>query len=186
LSLSNETARKQVASKPEGDRTQIRPCLRGENEVTGPQAGRLSFKLASTMDSVAEIEAAAERLTQSAGMDEDESFKVVMAVREAAVNAVLHGNGYDPQKQVSASFENDGKSLIIVIADQGEGLDPDTLPDPLAPENLLRGTGRGIFLIRSFLDEVHFRQLHPGTELTLIKHLTPGSSTDSTPDLDPK
>jgi serine/threonine-protein kinase RsbW len=49
------------------------------------------------------------------------------------------------------------------------------LPDPLAPENLLRGCGRGIFLIRSFMDEVHFRQLHPGTELTLVKHLAPAA-----------
>jgi len=134
------------------------------------------------MDSVSEIEAAAEKLTISAGMDEDESFRVVMAVREAAVNAVLHGNGYDPAKQVTASFENTGKSLVITIADQGEGLDPETLPDPLAPENLLRGTGRGIFLIRSFLDEVHFRQLNPGTELTLIKHLSPVEARDEGPD----
>jgi serine/threonine-protein kinase RsbW len=154
--------------------------------LTGPQTGRLSFKLASTMDSVAEIEAAAEKLTSSAGMDEDESFRVVMAVREAAVNAVLHGNGYDPNKQVSASFENTGKSLVITIADEGEGLDPDKLPDPLAPENLLRGTGRGIFLIRSFLDEVHFRQLHPGTELTLIKHLSPATDKDGPQDSDTK
>lgn len=150
--------------------------------MTGPQTGRLSFKLPSTMESVAEIEAAAEKLTNSAGMDEDESFKVIMAVREAAVNAVLHGNNYDPAKQVSASFENNGKSLVIVITDQGEGVDPDKLPDPLAPENLLRGTGRGIFLIRSFLDEVHFRQLHPGTELTLIKHLSPVANDSKAPD----
>ncbi len=61
--------------------------------------------------------------------------------------------------------------LVFIITDQGKGLDPETLPDPLAPENLLRGTGRGIFIIRSFMDEVHFRQLHPGTELTLVKHL---------------
>ena len=146
--------------------------------MTGPQTGRLSFKLASTMDSVAEIEAAAEKLAQDAGLDEDEGFRVAMAVREAAVNAVLHGNGYDPNKQVSVSFENTGAALVITIADQGEGLDPETLPDPLAPENLLRGTGRGIFLIRSFLDEVHFRQLHPGTELTLIKHLSPPVTQD--------
>ena len=65
-----------------------------------------------------------------------------------------------------------------MIADQGKGLDPETLPDPLAPENLLRGTGRGIFLIRSFMDEVHFRQLHPGTEMTLVKHLAPAGETD--------
>ena len=154
--------------------------------MTGPEKGRLSFKLASTMESVAEVEAAAEKFTQSAGLDEDESFRVVMAVREAAVNAVLHGNGYDPNKQVSASFENDGKSVIIKIADEGEGLDPDKIPDPLAQENLLRGTGRGIFLIRSFLDEVHFRQLHPGTELTLVKHLAPAASTDTNHNLDAK
>jgi serine/threonine-protein kinase RsbW len=156
------------------------------DRLTGPQTGRLSFKLASTMESVSEIEAAAEKLTQAAGMDEDESFRVVMAVREAAVNAVLHGNGYDPNKQVTASFENTGNALVITIADQGEGLDPATLPDPLAPENLLRGTGRGIFLIRSFLDEVHFRQLHPGTELTLIKHLSPAVKKDENQDSDTK
>ncbi|MFC5862980.1 ATP-binding protein [Acidicapsa dinghuensis] len=150
--------------------------------MTGPQTGRLSFKLASTMESVAEIEAAAEKLTQAAGMDEDDGFRVAMAVREAAVNAVLHGNNYDPSKFVTASFENTGKSLVITIADEGEGLDPEKLPDPLAPENLLRGTGRGIFLIRSFLDEVHFRQLHPGTELTLIKHLTPADGKEANPD----
>jgi serine/threonine-protein kinase RsbW len=133
----------------------------------------LSFALSSTMDSVSEVEAAAEKFAAEAGLDEDERFRTTMAVREAAVNAVLHGNDYDPAKQISVSFENTGKSLVITVADQGKGLDPDSLPDPLAPENLLRGTGRGIFLIRSFMDEVHFRQLHPGTELTLVKHLAP-------------
>ena len=131
------------------------------------------------MESVAEVEAATEKLALGAGLDEDEAFRVVMAAREAAVNAVLHGNGYDPSKQISASFENTGKSLVITVTDQGEGLDPAKIPDPLAPENLLRGTGRGIFLMRSFLDEVHFRQLHPGTELTLVKYLNPAESTEA-------
>jgi len=131
------------------------------------------------MDSVAEVEEAAEKITQESGLDEDESFRVVMAVREAAVNAVLHGNGYDPAKDVTVSMENTGKSLVFAVSDQGEGLDPEKIPDPLAPENLLRGTGRGIFLIRSFMDEVHFRQLHPGTEVTLVKHLAPAASANS-------
>ena len=61
--------------------------------------------------------------------------------------------------------------FTVQISDEGSGFSFESLPDPLAPENLLRGSGRGIFLIRSFMDEVHFRQLQPGTELTLIKHL---------------
>ena len=137
----------------------------------------MSFALSSTMDSVSEVEAAAEKFAAEAGLDEDERFRTTMAVREAAVNAVLHGNDYDPAKQIAVSFENDGRDLVIKIRDEGKGLDPATLPDPLAPDNLMRGTGRGIFLIRSFMDEVHFRQLHPGTELTLVKHLAPAKET---------
>lgn len=125
------------------------------------------------MDSVSEVEAAADKLAEDAGLDEDDRFHVTMAVREAAVNAVLHGNEYDPSKHIAFSLENTGSELVFILSDQGKGLDPDTLPDPLAEENILRGTGRGIFLIRSFMDEVHFRQLHPGTELTLIKRLRP-------------
>jgi len=141
--------------------------------VNAPHKGRRSFELNSTMESVAEVEAAAETLAAEAGLNEDDLFHVAMAVREAAVNAVLHGNEYDPSKRIQVSLENTGTELRFVIADEGKGVDPEQLPDPLAPENLLRGTGRGIFLIRTFMDEVHFRQLNPGTELTLVKRLTP-------------
>lgn len=134
---------------------------------------RQSFTLNSTMEGVDEVEAAADRFAGAAGLDEEERFHIAMAVREAAINAVLHGNEYDPAKKFTATLEHTGSALVFKIADQGKGLDPETLPDPLAPENLLRGTGRGIFLIRSFMDEVHFRQLHPGTELTLVKRLAP-------------
>jgi len=125
------------------------------------------------MESVGEVEAAADQLATDAGLDEDQRFHITMAVREAAINAVLHGNEYDPGRKIDVSFENTGSDLVFKIADQGRGFDPDHLPDPLAAENLLRGTGRGIFLIRSLMDEVHFRKLHPGTELTLVKHLEP-------------
>jgi serine/threonine-protein kinase RsbW len=129
------------------------------------------------MDSVSEVEALAEKIATHAGLDEDASFHVTMAVREATVNAVLHGNEYDPAKHITFSWDITPKSLIFTIADEGLGIDPQKLPDPRDEENLLRGTGRGIFLIRSFMDEVHFRQLHPGTELTLVKHLAPSGET---------
>jgi len=96
-------------------------------------------------------------------------------VREAAINAVMHGNAYNPAKRITGLLRDHLRLLIVRIGDQGPGLDPSNLPDPIAPENLLRGSGRGIFLIRSFMDEVHFRQLHPGTELTLIKHRAPAT-----------
>jgi serine/threonine-protein kinase RsbW len=136
-------------------------------------ASRVSLTLTSSLLSVDQVERAAEDFATRAGFDEDTVPNIAMAVREAAVNAVLHGNAYDPAKQITASFEANPDSLVIRIADQGPGLDPSAIPDPLAPENILRGSGRGIFLIRAFMDEVHFRQLHPGTEVTLIKHRAP-------------
>jgi serine/threonine-protein kinase RsbW len=125
------------------------------------------------MESVEVVEEAADQLAVEAGLDEDQRFHIAMAVREATINAVLHGNEYDPTRHIEVSLENTGQDLKISIADEGKGFDPSKVPDPLKEENLLRGTGRGIFLIRSLVDEVHFRQLHPGTELTLVKHLTP-------------
>ena len=142
-------------------------------DLADSTTSRASYTLDSSLDSVNKIEQTAEVSAQRAGFDEDTVSHVAMAVREAAVNAVLHGNSYDPNKQITASFETTPESLTVRITDQGPGLNPDTLPDPLAPENILRGSGRGIFLIRAFMDEVHFRQLHPGTELTLIKYRTP-------------
>ncbi len=148
-----------------------------ESELSEASAGRKTLQLPSTMESVAEIESIAEKMALEAGFDEDEIFHIAVSVREAAVNSVLHGNENDPAKPITASFELTAASLIFILSDQGKSFDPDSLPDPLAPENLLRGSGRGIFLIRSFMDEVHFRQLNPGTELTMIKHRPKASGT---------
>jgi len=125
------------------------------------------------MESVEVVEAAADQLATEAGLDEDQRFHIAMAVREAAINAVLHGNEYDKTREIEVSLENTGADLVISIADEGRGFNPDKVPNPLAEENLLRGSGRGIFLIRKLMDEVHFRQLHPGTELKMVKHLAP-------------
>ena len=138
---------------------------------------RVSYTLESSLESVNTVEQIADRLAKDAGFEDEERHKITMAVREAAVNAVLHGNAYDPSKKLTAGFDTTGEALVITIADQGRGLDPSTLPDPLAPENLLKQSGRGIFLIRTFMDEVRFRILDPGTEITLIKRI-PGNELD--------
>jgi serine/threonine-protein kinase RsbW len=106
-----------------------------------------------------------------AGFDDEEVMKISMAVREAAVNAVLHGNAYDPTKKVMLAFERTPNDLVITIRDQGKGLDAGKIPDPLAPENLLKTSGRGIFLIRSFMDVVEIHPSSTGTELKMIKHV---------------
>ncbi len=89
--------------------------------MTESQTGKINYTLDSSLDSVNRVEQTAEQMAKSAGMDEDEVFRVSMAVREAAVNAVLHGNSYDPEKHITASFENTGASLVIKICDQGKG-----------------------------------------------------------------
>jgi serine/threonine-protein kinase RsbW len=126
--------------------------------------------LESALDSVETIEQTAETYALQAGFDEDTAGQIAMVTREAAVNAVLHGNKKDPNKRVTATFEVTDEDLRIQVADEGPGLDPETIPDPLAPENILKPSGRGVFLMRAIMDEVEFRKLAPGTEITMVKH----------------
>jgi len=137
--------------------------------MTAPQ--RVSYRMESTLESVNKAEAMAEQFSSQSGFDEDTRGGISMAVREAMINAVLHGNTYDPAKRVNLTFEQNGRQLIITITDQGKGLDPAEVPDPLAPENLMKQSGRGMFLMRAFMDEVRIRKVDPGTEITLIKRL---------------
>jgi serine/threonine-protein kinase RsbW len=132
-------------------------------------ATRVSYTLESTLASVNKAEQAAAEVAAKSGFDEDECGRISMAVREATVNAVLHGNHFDPAKRVTVSFETTPEALTVAVRDEGTGLNPATVPDPLAPENLLKQSGRGIFLIRAFMDEIRFRAMSPGNEITMIK-----------------
>lgn len=132
---------------------------------------RHSYTLDSTLETVDSAEQTATEIANDCGFAEDEVLQIAMAVREAAVNAVLHGNAYDPDKKVKLDFVRTDQDLTITIRDQGKGLDPTKIPDPLAPENLLKTSGRGIFLIRSFMDDVQINPSQTGTEIKLIKHV---------------
>ena len=134
-------------------------------------AQRVSYTLDSTLDTVNSAEEAASQIATEAGFADEEVMKIAMAVREAAVNAVLHGNAYAKEKKVILGFERTGQDFIITIRDQGPGMDLSKIPNPLAPENLLKTSGRGIFLMRSFMDVVEIRPSSSGTELKLIKHV---------------
>ena len=140
-----------------------------------PENGKME-KVQTTLDSVLEsVDKVEEFVIQEAGkagFDEDEQHQIGMAVRECAVNAVVHGNRYSKTKKVHLDIERSSAALTVTIGDEGEGFDLNSLPDPLAPENLLRQSGRGLLLIRTFMDDF---DLHPrpggGTEVRLVKHL---------------
>jgi serine/threonine-protein kinase RsbW len=126
----------------------------------------------STLDSVDCAEALAVGAAQVAGFGDEDLLKIGMAVRESMVNAVVHGNRYNSHKKVGFSVHRNSRSLTVTIADEGEGFNIEELPDPLAPENLLRTSGRGILLIRSFMDECRIARRNPaGMEVTLVKYM---------------
>jgi serine/threonine-protein kinase RsbW len=128
--------------------------------------------LDSTLASVDHAEEIALGVAQRAGFEEDDLLKIGMAVRESVVNAVVHGNRYNANKKVRFSVVKDPQRFTVRVADEGEGFDYEDVPDPLAPENLMRSSGRGIFLIRSFVDELLIRRLEPaGMEFVLVKYL---------------
>ena len=141
-----------------------------ENASHTPEA--VERLMDSTLESVDSAEELAVGLAERAGVDEDELMKIGMAVREGMVNAVVHGNRYNSHKKVRFSVAANSEHFTVKIADEGEGFDFDSIPDPLAPENLMKTSGRGIFLIRSLMDDFQMRHLeNGGTEVTLIKNL---------------
>ena len=134
--------------------------------------GSVDRLLESKLDSVDEAEDLVIQMAEKAGFEEDDVHKIAMSVRETMVNAVVHGNRYNAHKKVHVTVSNGPGRLEIRIADQGEGFELAEIPDPLDEENLLRNSGRGIFLMKAFMDEVQVRRAQPaGTEVTLVKYL---------------
>ena len=113
----------------------------------------------------------------AAGFDEDDQHRISMAFRECMVNAVVHGNRYNKNKQVAVYAERMGTQLTIRITDEGEGFEIQEVPDPLETDNLLRHSGRGLFLMGAFMDDLKVRKVEPaGTEVTLVKKATPAAA----------
>lgn len=128
--------------------------------------------LDSTLDSVDTAEEQVLHEARELGFDEDDQYRIGMAVRECMVNAVVHGNRYNARKKVHLTVSRSADRLSVVIADEGEGFDLSQLPDPLADENLLRHSGRGILLIQGFMDEFSIRPREPkGTEVKMVKYV---------------
>jgi serine/threonine-protein kinase RsbW len=130
----------------------------------------------STLESVDLAEGEILKAAEQVGFDEDDQHRIGMAVRECMVNAVVHGNRYNKKKQVHVNVSQVTDMFTIRVADQGEGFEVHEVPDPLHDNNLLRHSGRGLFLMGAFMDDMSVRKLEPaGTEVTLVKKIGPES-----------
>ena len=135
------------------------------------EARTLERELESTLDSVDSAEQMVVAEAKALGLNEDDLYRVGIAIRESMVNAVVHGNRYNSRKKVHLKVERTANRLTIVVQDEGDGFDPSAVPDPLAGENLLRGSGRGVMLMQSFMDEFQISQRQPkGTEVKMVKY----------------
>lgn len=131
-----------------------------------------TYNLVATSDQpdlIHEIERLAEKASRLAGFTEEERDSLAIAVTEIGNNAINHGNKRDPRKKVFVDITASAGEVRVVIRDEGPGFNPDHLSNPLDPENLLRESGRGVFFVRSLMDEVHFDFTRGGTETTMIK-----------------
>jgi len=118
---------------------------------------------------IQEIELLAEQAATYAGLAEDERDSLAIAITEVGNNAIIHGNKRDPDKKVHLTIHASAAGVEVVVRDEGTGFSPENLSNPLDPENLLRESGRGVFIMRSLMDEVKFDFSQGGTQVTIIK-----------------
>lgn len=128
----------------------------------------------SSLEMLDVIQLVSDHIGQRAGLDEESLHWVGVALRESVINAIKHGNCSDVRKRVHVEFtvlQGDAvPGLAIRVRDEGCGFDPSTIADPLAQENLLKSTGRGILMMRSFMDEMTFQRTEEGgMEVRMLK-----------------
>ena len=145
----------------------------------GQHIVRLEFT--SAFEMLDFVQVVSDHMARDIGLDDDSLHWVGVAIRESVINAIKHGNRNDSAKHVFIEFETatnaDGPELLIRVRDQGEGFDPQTIANPLDPENLLKSSGRGIFLIRNFMDDVQLeRAPEGGMEIRMVKRAQPAAA----------
>ena len=144
------------------------------------RGGTVRLQIHSNFDMLDFVQVVSDRMGQLAGMDDDTIHWIGVAVRESVINAIKHGNREDYHKLVTVEFAFEPPAepgeLVVRVVDQGEGFDPGEIADPLAPENLLKSSGRGIFFMRSFMDDVSLRRASEGgMEVRMVKKLASGA-----------
>ena len=122
------------------------------------------------------VQVVSDHVGRTLELDDDTQHFVGVAIRESVINAIRHGNRNDASKRVFVEFSTERRAdavhFTIRVRDEGEGFDPSAVADPLAPEKLLKPSGRGIFLIRSFMDDVQLVNApEGGMEMRMLKRV---------------
>lgn len=128
-----------------------------------------SLVLPSKLESINLVEKVVDEISERESISSDLYGKILVAVVEAVNNAVSHGNKFEDSKQVKVDFNCQSKLLRVVVEDQGSGFNPDIIPDPTRPENLENISGRGIFIMKSYADQIEFNK--NATQVTLSFNL---------------
>lgn len=137
-----------------------------------PTTQRIEVTLETLLESVDLAESIVKRVAEASGFEEDDVHKIGMAVREGVINAYNYGNQHDRHKKIHIIVELEPERMVVHVLDEGKGFELAEVPDPLAEENLLRTSGRGIFLMRSFMDDLQVqRGPEGGAELIMSKRL---------------
>jgi serine/threonine-protein kinase RsbW len=134
------------------------------------------LELPSSFELLDLVQVLSDRLSSIAGLDEDLTHWVSVAVRESVINAIKHGNREDRTKHVVVEFmllpRTQPEEFVVRVLDEGEGFDPADIANPLDPENMLKSSGRGIFFMRNFMDQVSItRRPEGGMEVRMSKKL---------------
>jgi serine/threonine-protein kinase RsbW len=127
--------------------------------------------ISSDPENIKKVESKTERLAKKIGFSEEELDSLAISVTEIVANAIYHGNRKDRTKKVYIKFITSHKKIIIHVRDQGVGFNPNQVANPLAPENLFKESGRGIFIVKTLMDDVKFKFLKSGTEIILTKNV---------------
>jgi serine/threonine-protein kinase RsbW len=136
------------------------------------QGNAIQIDIGSRFEMVDFVQLVFESIAGQLGFDPDSSHWMSVAVRESVTNGIRHGNKLDPTKRVVIRFEFEGPDFVILVEDEGRGFNPASIPDPLSEENLLRANGRGIFFMKSFMDEVDYRfPPDRGTQVRMVKRI---------------
>jgi serine/threonine-protein kinase RsbW len=136
------------------------------------RVNEIDIRISSVLDNLDLIQVLTDSLTRLMHFDEDSAHWIGMSVREAVTNAIQHGNKLDAEKKVDISFRVRSDRISILVKDQGDGFNADDIPNPLDSDNLLKPSGRGIFYMRTFMDEVEFRSVSEGgMEVRMMKRL---------------